>query len=142
MAQAKQGDTVKVNYIGKLKDGTVFDTSEGREPLEFTLGQGQLIPGFEEAVEGMEPGQTNTVNIPAEKAYGPRNEDWIIEVEREEFPDDLEPAVGQQLQLRQENGQEILVVVTDVANDKVTLDANHPLAGHDLIFEIQLMEIA
>jgi len=142
MAQAKQGDTVKVNYTGKLQDGTVFDTSEGREPLEFTLGSGQLIPGFEEAVEGMEPGKSNTVNIPAEKAYGSRNENWVIEVGREEFPDDLEPAIGQQLQLRQENGQEIVVVVTDVADEKVTLDANHPLAGHDLTFEIQLLEIA
>jgi peptidylprolyl isomerase len=141
MAQAKDGDTVKVHYTGKLQDGTVFDTSEEREPLEFTIGNGQVIPGFETAVAGMEPNETKTASIPADKAYGPRREEMMLEVERTHFPDDLKPEVGQQLQMRRPDGQVFVVAVSDVSEESVTLDANHPLAGEDLTFEITLVEI-
>jgi len=139
---AKQGDTVKVHYTGKLTDGTVFDSSRERDPLEFTIGEGQIIPGFEEAVEGLEQGEQTQAEVPAEKAYGERNEQAIIEVEREKLPEDLEPEVGQQLQMQQPDGQPIPVRVTDVSEAKVTLDANHPLAGETLNFEIELVEVA
>ncbi len=141
MSQAKKGDTVKVHYTGKLDDESVFDTSREREPLEFTLGEQQVIPGFEEAVEGMKLGETRTVKIPAEQAYGPHHEDMVVEVPREVFPADIEPKVGQFLQVRQADGQMFDVVVVAVSEDTVTLDANHPLAGKDLTFEIELVEI-
>ncbi|MFA9476723.1 peptidylprolyl isomerase [Phycisphaerales bacterium AB-hyl4] len=142
MAQVKQGDTVKVHYTGKLDDGTVFDTSVEREPIEFTLGEGQIIPGFEEAVEGLEPGQKTTTTIPAEKAYGQRNEEAVVQVERSQLPENLDPEVGQQLQMQQPNGQPIPVRVTDVSEQNITIDANHPLAGKDLSFEIELVAVA
>ena len=141
MAQAKQGDTVKVHYTGKFEDGTVFDTSIDREPLEFTIGEGQLIPGFEKAVVGMEPGQARTTEVPAEEAYGPYNEDMLLVVEKDQFPTDVDPQVDQQLQVRQADGSTFVVRVTDVSDSEVTLDANHPLAGEDLTFEIELLEI-
>ncbi|GAB4344829.1 MAG: peptidylprolyl isomerase [Candidatus Abyssubacteria bacterium] len=142
MAQAKSGDTVKVHYTGKLDDGTVFDSSVGREPLEFTLGGGQVIQGFEEAVVGMEPGETKTANVAAEKAYGPHREEMVVPVNRGEFPEHIEPEVGQQLQMRRTDGRSIVVTVTDVSETTVTLDANHPLAGKDLTFDIELVEVA
>jgi peptidylprolyl isomerase len=142
MAQAKTGDTVKVHYTGKLDDGTVFDTSADREPLQFTVGEGQLIRDFEQAVVGMNPGESKTIQIPAENAYGPHHEEMIMVVDRSEFPEDLEPKVDQMLQVRQQDGQTFAVKVTDVSESKVTLDANHPLAGKDLTFDIQLSEIA
>lgn len=141
MTQANLGNTVKVHYTGKLEDGTVFDTSTDRAPLEFTIGQGQIIPGFEQAVIGMQPGETKTATISSDDAYGPHRDDMVIEVDRSHFPPDLEPEVGQQLQLRQSNGQSIVVLVTDVSEQSATLDANHPLAGKDLTFEIELVEV-
>ena len=142
MAQAKPGDTVKIHYTGKLDDGTVFDSSANREPLEFTLNEGQVIPGFDQAVMGMSPGESKTEKIPMDQAYGPRIPEMVIEVNRQQMPPDLEPEGGQQLQLQQANGQTIPVLVTEVTESKVTLDANHPLAGEDLTFDIQLVEIA
>jgi len=141
MAQAKYGDTVKVHYTGKLEDGTVFDTSLDRDPLQFTIGEGQLIPGFEEAVVGMNLGESKTTTIPADKAYGPHREEMVLVVDRNRFPVYLKPEIGQQLQILQADGEAIIVTVTDVSESSVTLDANHPLAGKDLTFDIQLMEI-
>lgn len=141
MAQATTGDTVRVHYTGTLHDGTTFDTSEGREPLEFTVGDGQVIPGFEQAVAGMEPGDTKTVEISADQAYGPKRDEMMLNVSPDQFPEGMDPEVGQQLQLSQPDGQTVVVRVTDVADDAVTLDANHPLAGEDLTFEIELAEI-
>lgn len=142
MPQAKTGDTVKVHYTGKLDDGTVFDSSQGREPLGFVLGEKQLLEAFEQAVEGLAPGESTTVSIPATQAYGPRNDEAVIQVPRTDMPEGLDPQVGQRLQVQQENGQAFQVVVTDASEQDVTLDANHPLAGHDLHFEIELVEIA
>lgn len=141
-AQVKDGDTVKVHYTGTLDDGTVFDTSVEREPLEFTLGAGMLIPGFEEAVEGMQVGQSKTVTIPAEEAYGSHRDDLILVIERNQLPENMEPEVGQQLPMQQTNGGTMVVaVVTDVSETTITVDANHSLAGKDLTFEIKLVEI-
>jgi len=142
MVQAKQGDTVKVHYTGKLEDGTVFDSSVNREPLEFSIGTGSLIPGFEKAVIGMAPGESKTERIEAEQAYGQHREDMVLVVDRQQMPEDMQVGVGQQLQIRQQTGQTIPVVVTDVSDAQITLDANHPLAGEDLTFDIQLLEIA
>jgi len=142
MSAAKQGDTVKVNYTGKLDDGTVFDSSEGRDPLEFTLGAGQLIPGFDAAVVDMAPGEAKTVTVPPEEAYGPYHEQMVVQANRSQFPEGVEPEVGQQFESRSEDGQNFLVTVTEVDGDKVTLDANHPLAGKELTFDIELVEMA
>lgn len=144
LSKVKEGDTVKVHYTGKLGDGSVFDTSRERnEPLEFTLGQGQLIPGFEKAVEGMNVGDSTTVDIPSGEAYGERRDDLELEVSRNELPDNIEPEVGMQLQMQQQqNGKAIPVQITEVSDEKVTLDANHPLAGKDLTFDIELVEIS
>ena len=139
--QAKDGDTVKVHYTGSLEDGTVFDTSLEREPLEFTLGQGQLIPGFEQAVIGMKIGESKTVTIPAEQAYGPYNNELISVIDRDNLAEGLDPEVGQQLQTQQPDGQTIIVTVIEVSETSITVDANHPLAGKDLTFEIELIEI-
>lgn len=141
MAQAKAGDTVTVHYTGKLEDGTVFDSSANREPLQFSIGEGRIIPGFEQAIIGMAPGDSKTATIPSDEAYGPHQQQMVVVVEREQIPENVPLDVGQQLQIRQENGQPIPVIVTDISDAKVTLDANHPLAGEDLIFDIQLLEI-
>lgn len=140
MAEAKNGDTVRIHYTGTLNDGSVFDSSEGDEPLEFTLGSGQVIPGFEQAVEGMQPGDKKEVRIPSDDAYGAHNDEWVLVVDRENFPEHIEPEVGQQLELSQ-SGQSFTVTVTDVSENSVTLDANHPLAGQDLTFALELVEI-
>jgi FKBP-type peptidyl-prolyl cis-trans isomerase 2 len=124
-----------------LDDGSVFDTSIGRAPLEFTIGDGQLIGGFEDAVVGMNLGESRTAKVVAEEAYGPHRQEMVIVVERAQVPKDLDLPVGQQLQLRQEGGTPFLVTVTQVTETNVTLDANHPLAGKDLTFDIQLVEI-
>lgn len=142
MAQAKFGDTVKVHYTGRLEDGTVFDSSLSGDPLEFTIGEGMIIPGFEQAVVGMSPGDSKTEHIPVDQAYGPHREEMVVVVDRAQMPQELEPEVGQQLQIQQPTGQAIPVIVTDVSTAEVTLDANHPLAGEDLTFDIQLVEIA
>lgn len=141
MDQAKQGDIVRVHYTGRLDDGTVFDTSQGRDPLEFTIGEGNIIPGFEEAVVGMSPGDLKTERIESDRAYGPHREDQVLQVPREHFPPDLEPAVGLPLQIRHSSGQTMAAFISEVEDDRVTLDANHPLAGQDLTFEIELVEI-
>ena len=142
MAQAKKGDTVAVHYTGKLSDDTTFDTSRGRQPLSFRIGDGQVIPGFESGVEGMEPGETKEIVIEAKDAYGDYKDDQVVEVERSMFPDSIEPEVGQQLQVQQSNGQAIPVVVREIRDGSVMLDANHPLAGEDLTFEIELVSIS
>ncbi|HID85919.1 MAG TPA: peptidylprolyl isomerase [Anaerolineae bacterium] len=141
MAEAKYGDTVRVHYTGKLEDGTVFDTSLGRDPVEFVLGAGEVIPGFEEAVVGMTPGESKTVEVLAEQAYGPYLAELVLEVDRSAVPLDLDLEVGMQLVLRQPQGRMIPVTVTKLTESRVTLDANHPLAGKDLTFDIQLMEV-
>jgi peptidylprolyl isomerase len=141
MTQAQQGDSVRVHYTGKLEDGRIFDSSALRGPLRFTIGQGELIPGFEQAVVGMSPGQSKTVTIPMAAAYGPHRPERVIAVERHNIPAHIELAVGRQVQARQADGSAILFTVTAVSEASVTLDANHPLAGHDLIFELQLLEI-
>ena len=138
---ARHGDTVKVHYTGKLDDGTVFDSSSDQEPLEFTIGEGAIIPGFERAVIGMNPGDSKTERIPNEQAYGPHLEEMVVVVDRQQMPPELEPSIGQQLEVQQPSGQVIPVVVTDLSDQAVTLDANHPLAGETLIFDISLVEI-
>ena len=140
-AMAIDGNTVKVHYTGTLDDGTVFDTSVGCEPLEFTLGQGELIPGFEEAVRGLKIGQSKTVTIPAEEAYGQHTDDLVMTIERTRLPEGLDPEVGQQLQMQQANGRTTVIMITDVSEKTITVDGNHPLAGKDLTFEIELVEI-
>jgi len=142
MAQAKAGDNVKVHYTGKLDDGTVFDTSEGRDPLAFKLGEGRVIPGFEQGIEGMATGDVKTIKIAAADAYGPVDASRVLQVPRKDFPADLAPEVGQQLQVGQEGGPRNVVTVTAVSDESVTLDANHPLAGKDLTFDVELVEIA
>lgn len=140
MAEAQSGDTVRVHYTGRLDGGEVFDSSRGRDPLEFTLGGGQVIAGFDEAVTGMTPGDEKTVTIPAGEAYGARRDELSGEVPRAQFPPDIDPQVGQQLQMQQ-GGQTFVVTVTEVTDEAVRLDANHPLAGKDLTFDLELVEI-
>jgi len=142
MAQAKHGDTVKVHYTGKLHDGSVFDTSNNRDPLQFTIGDGQLIPGFEQTVIGMNTGESRIINIEAEDAYGLHHKEMVGVVDRDQFPLDLEVKVGQQFKTHNEDGRTIIVTVTDVSESDVTLDGNHPLAGKDLTFDIQLVAVA
>ena len=142
MATAKKGDKVKVHYTGRLQDGTQFDSSAGRAPLEFEVGAGMMIKGFDAAVDGMEVGQKVTVEIPAAEAYGEANPQLVIDVPRTNLPPDLNPQVGQQLGMTQPNGQQVPVKVKEVHDDKIVIDANHDLAGKDLIFDIELVEIA
>ncbi|MGM0589469.1 MAG: FKBP-type peptidyl-prolyl cis-trans isomerase [Bacteroidota bacterium] len=142
MSTAEQGSTVKVHYTGTLKNGQQFDSSRERDPLEFTLGEGKLIPGFEEAVTGMEVGDVESITIPAKEAYGERRDDLVVEVSKEELPQNAEPEVGMQLELKNQDGQAIPVQITEIKDEVVVLDANHPLAGKDLNFEIELLEIA
>lgn len=139
--EAKNGDTVFVHYTGKLQDGTVFDTSVGSDPLEFTLGEEQMLPAFEQAVTGMKIGESKSFTVPANEAYGLRRDDLIIEVNKDELPDALEPVVGMLLQMDQGNGRSITVTVIEVSETTITIDANNALAGHDLIFNITLVGI-
>jgi len=141
MAPAKSGDKVKVHYTGKLDDGTIFDSSADREPLEFELGAGQIIPGFEEAVLGLNPGDSTTTTIPKDKAYGDRNDENVFTVERDRLPGDVSPEVGQMLTVSQPDGSTFNVTVVEMSDAEVTLDGNHPLAGKELIFDIELIEI-
>ncbi len=141
MTQAKQGDTVQLHYMGKLQDGTVFDTSRERYPLKFTIGNGQVIAGFEQAVIGMKIGESKTAKIPMEQAYGPHREDMVITMDRNQLPPDLNPMVGQRLELTQVDDQTSLVTVTAVTESTLTLDANHPLAGKELTFDMELVGI-
>ena len=140
MQPARSGDTVRVHYTGRLDDGSVFDSSDGRDPLQFEVGSGQVIPGFDRAVTGMVPGEARSVTIEASDAYGDRRDDLILVVVRTQLPPDLQPEVGQQLQLSQE-GTAFAVTVADVTADAITLDANHPLAGETLTFDLHLVGI-
>lgn len=141
MSQATKGSTVKVHYTGTLTDDTVFDSSREREPLEFTVGVGQMIEGFDVAVEGMKVGETKKVNIPAEKAYGPRNDEAVFNVPKSKLPEGLTPEVGMQLEASQTDGRKQLLLIVEVKEEEVMLDANHPLAGKELVFDIELMEV-
>ena len=141
MTKAKNGDNVKVHYKGKLTTGEQFDSSEGREPLAFTVGAGQMISGFDNAVEGMEVNEKKQVVLKPEEAYGPVNEDLFHQVERSQLPADLVPQVGQVLVAGGPNGQETQVVVREVHDQAIVIDANHPLAGQELTFDIELVAI-
>jgi peptidylprolyl isomerase len=141
MAAAKSGDTVRIHYTGTLDDGTQFDSSSGREPLEFALGGGQVIPGFDSAVDGMTVGESKNVTIAPDDAYGQRHEQLVQQVPRDILPEDMEPAVGMQLQSQSPDGQTMNLIVTEVLEETITVDANHPLAGQALTFAIELVEI-
>ena len=141
MSQAKAGDTVRIHYTGKLEDGTQFDSSAGRDPLEFPLGDGQVIPGFDNAVDGMSVGESKSVTIPADQGYGPRHEELVQEVPKSALPEGMKPQVGMQLQAQSPQGQTMNLVVTAVSEDSITVDGNHPLAGRALHFDIELVEI-
>ncbi len=141
MAQAKKGDTVRVHYTGTLDDGTMFDTSADREPLEFIVGEGQVITGFDIAVLDMAPGEKKVSVIPAVEAYGEHSTELVTDVDRERFPADMELEIGQQLQVGLADDQQAIVMIVDISDTAVTLDANHPLAGQQLTFEIELVEI-
>jgi len=141
MAQAKQGDIVQIHYTGKLDDGTVFDTSRERHPLRFTLGKGQVIAGFEQAIVGMNTGESKTAKLPVELAYGPRRDEMIVTMDRSQLPSDLVPMIGQRLELTQTDDTTILATITNVTDSAITLDANHPLAGKALTFDLELIAI-
>ncbi len=141
MSQAKKGDSVKIHYKGTLQDGTVFDSSEGRDPLGFTIGSGQVIPGFDEAVMGMSMGESKNVTIPADKAYGQRKDELVMPFPKNQVPPEIKPEIGQQLQVGGPDGEPITVSVMEITEDSIVLDANPPLAGKNLIFDIELVEI-
>ena len=141
MTQAKVGDTVKVHYKVKLEDGKLFETSVNREPLQFKIGEGKLIPGFEQAVAGMKPGESKTTTIPWKEAYGPHHHELVKVVERKDFPVHINPEVGLQLRSREVHGREIVFTIIGISESSVTLDANHPLAGKDITFDIELLSI-
>ena len=139
--QAATGDKVQVHYTGRFSDNTVFDSSAGLAPLEFTLGEGEVISGFEKAVTGMKVGEKKTVTIPAAEAYGPRHDQLVIEVPLSQFPEDIKPAVGLELESTQTDGSVIVAIITKITDSAVFLDANHPLAGKDLTFDLELVKI-
>lgn len=141
MQQVQKGDKVNVHYHGKLTDGSTFDSSEGRDPLSFTAGAGQVIKGFDDAVMDMAPGEKKTVQIPVTEAYGHRNDEMVMEYPISEFPEDMKPEVGMELQMGDNQGNVFPVLIVEVGEEAVVLDANHPLAGQDLIFEIELVSI-
>ena len=143
MAQAKEGDTVRVHYEGQLSDGTIFDSSLEREPIEFILGQDTVIPGFEQAVIGMEVGESKDVSIPPEEGFGDYSEDLVVNIEKTILPPDINPELGMQLEVSSEEEEETSRVFTiaDIAEDSITLDGNHPLAGAEIAFKIELLEI-
>ncbi len=139
MSQIKDGDTVRIHYTGTLTDGTTFDSSHGRDPLEFVVGSGQIIKGLDSALPGMTAGEKKTVNIACADAYGPINPAFHQSVPRESIPDDITLEVGMQLQMQTPQGQPMPVTVTDLSEEEVMLDANHPLAGRDLVFEVEVV---
>src|SRR5690606_2669903 len=141
MSQVKENDTVKVHYTGKLEDGQIFDSSLEREPLEFTLGQGQLIPGFENGILNMSVNQKKTIHIPSNEAYGQVQDELFQEVPRKDLPEDIKPEIGMGLVSRTPDGQDIQLVISEVKEESIIVDANHPLAGKDLIFDIEIVEI-
>lgn len=140
MRRARTGDIVSVHYTGTLADGSVFDSSRDRDPLQFTVGGGRVIPGFDAAVAGMAVGEEKKVTIPADEAYGPHRPELMVEVDRAQFPADLRPEIGQQLQLSRD-GQVFVVTVRDLSDGSVLLDGNHPLAGQDLTFALELVGV-
>ena len=141
MQQAKKGDTVRVHYTGKLTTGEQFDSSAGREPLEFEVGAGMMIKGFDDAVVGMAIGDKKTINIQPNEAYGERNDQMVIDFPRSNFPDDMTPEIGMQLMMNNSAGQQFPVTIVEVKEDMVILDANHMLAGKELVFDIEMVEI-
>jgi len=141
MVQAKSGDTVRIHYSGFLMDGTIFDSSLEGEPFEFTLGDGSVIPGFDDGLLGMAEGDEKTLAIPPERAYGPRDEDLVAEIERAQIPPEIEPQVGAILQITSDEGDASNVIITKVTDTSITLDGNHPLAGQELIFEVKLLQV-
>lgn len=141
MSQAEKGNKVKVHYTGTLTDETIFDSSREREPIEFTVGAGQMIAGFDAAVVGMKVGDSKKVNIPAKEAYGAKNEEAMIKVPKSQLPEGMDPQVGMQLEATQQDGRSQVLIVAEVLEEEVVLDANHPLAGKDLVFDIEMMEI-
>lgn len=141
MSKVKENDTVKVHYTGKLSNGQVFDSSLEREPLEITLGKGMLIPGFEKGIIAMEVNEKKTINIPVEEAYGEVQKELFYDVKKEQLPPEMTPEVGMGLASKDENGREIQFRVSEVLDDHIVVDANHPLAGHELIFDLELVEI-
>lgn len=141
MTDVKTGDTVRIHYTGTLEDGTTFDSSQGRDPLEFTVGSGQIIPGLDDAMPGLTVGETTTVEVPHDKAYGPHNPDAQQAVPRAQIPDEIPTAPGTQLQMRAPDGSAVPVTVIEERPDEIVLDANHPLAGKDLTFEVTVLEI-
>lgn len=141
MAQAKAGDKVRVHYDGQLNDGTVFDSSRAREPIEFVLGEDSVIPGFEQAIIGMEAGESKDVSIPPEDGFGEYNEDLVVNVEKSILPPDINPELGMQLEVSSEEESPRVFTIADIAEDTITLDGNHPLAGREIAFKIELLEI-
>jgi peptidylprolyl isomerase len=141
MQTVKNGDTVRVHYHGTLINGTTFDSSEGRDPLEFKVGAGMVIKGFDSGVLEMQVGDKKKLEIPVDQAYGPKNDELIMDFPKANIPPDLKPEIGMELQMSNAQGQVFPVKVASVSTEFVTLDANHPLAGEDLIFEIELVEI-
>ncbi|WP_218598839.1 peptidylprolyl isomerase [Polaribacter sp. NJDZ03] len=141
MSQVKANNTVKVHYTGKLADGQVFDTSEGKEPIEFVLGQGRLIPGFEQGLIDMKLNEKKTISIAKEEAYGEVNEQLIQEIERANLPQDMEPKVGMGLVSKSPEGQEMNLMIIEVKEESVVIDGNHPLAGRDLVFDLEVVGI-
>jgi FKBP-type peptidyl-prolyl cis-trans isomerase 2 len=137
----QSGDTIKIHYHGRLSDGTTFDSSAGRSPLEFTVGSGSVIKGFDDGVQGMVVGDKKTIEIPFLHAYGPEDPSMIIEFPADRLPDDLKPEIGMQLNMNNSEGQQFPVVITDINQEHIVLNANHPLAGKDLIFDLELVEI-
>ena len=141
MSQVKQNDTVRVHYTGKLVDGQVFDSSREREPIEFTLGQGQLIPGFEKGLLDMKVNEQKTIKIPAEEAYGSPRPELVQEVDKSQLPEEIKPEPGMGLVSKSPDGREMNLVVTEVKEDSIVVDGNHPLAGKDLVFDLEVVEI-
>ena len=141
MSQAKNGDTVKVHFTGRLENGEVFTESEVETPIEVTLGNGELLPGFERGIVGMEVGEKKTISVSPEEAYGPRQEDLLVEINKSNLPEHVTPTIGKGLRIRQSDGDDIQVIISDMTETTVTLDANHPLAGATLFFDLELVEI-
>ena len=141
MSEAKTGDTVRIHYTGTLTDGSEFDSSAGRDPLEFTIGAGQIIPGLDREVAGMAVGDTKTVTIAADEAYGQRNQEAVQEVPRSAVPESIDLVVGKRLQATTADGGQMVVTIAAISDETITMDANHPLAGEDLVFEVELVEI-
>lgn len=141
MDKVKEGDTIKIHYTGKLEDGTVFDSSEGAIPFEFTVGEGKIIPGLEQGVIGMEPGESRSITIPMELAYGPYMKERIFEMDKKRAPEDFSPGIGQQIQMHRADGMPVIATVIGIFEDHFIMDCNHPFAGKTLIFDTKLLEI-